>query len=223
MQRPFDIEIAHLKEDLLYMAGAAEASVHNAVRALAERDSALAEKVRDDDDGLDGLEMRVDEKAMDLLAMAPLATDLRTVVVAMKISHELERVGDEAAAIAKRVLELNHEPQLKEHVDVPRLARLAKALLHAAIDAFVYQRPDQARLVVPGDDEVDQLHKQLNRDLTHLIEVDRANFRCGLNLILIIKRLERIADHATNIAEEVVYLYEAKDIRHGADQEPAAS
>ncbi len=219
MQRPFNIEIAQLKEMLLHMAAAAEASVQNAVRALADRDTALAEKVKNDDDMLDRLEMQVDKRAIDLLAMAPLATDLRTVAVAMKISHDLERVGDEATAIAKRVIELNREPQLKEYVDIPRMARLATALLRSALDAFVHQRPDQARLIVPADDEVDQLHRQLNRELTRLMELDRANVRRGLNLIVVIKRLERVADHATNIAEEVVYLHEAADIRH-ADHAP---
>ncbi len=214
MQRPFDIELAKLKEKLLLMAGIAEASVQNAVRALVERDSVLAEKVKSDDDLIDRLEMEVDEEALNLLSMAPLATDLRAVTVAMKISHDLERVGDEATAIAKRVLDLNREPQLKEYVDIPRMARLATSLLHSALDAFVYQRPDQARLLIPADDEVDQLHKHLNRELTQLMENDKANIRRGLNLIVVIKRLERVADHATNIAEDVVFLHEADDIRH---------
>lgn len=215
MQRPFDIELAKLKEKLLLMAGTAEASVQNAVRALVERDSVLAEKVKADDDLLDRFEMEVDEMAINLLSMAPLATDLRAVTVAMKISHDLERVGDEATSIAKRVMELNREPQLKEHVDIPKMARLATELLRSALDAFVHQRPDQARLLIPADDEVDQLHKQMSRELTFLMEQDKANIRRCLNLIVIIKRLERVADHATNIAEDVVYLHEAADIRHG--------
>ena len=214
MQRPFDIELAKLKEKLLLMAGTAEASVQNAIRALIERDSVLAKKVKADDDLLDRFEMEVDEEAINLLAMAPLATDLRAVTVAMKISHDLERVGDEATAIAKRVLELNREPQLKEYVDIPKMGRLATSLLHSALDAFVHQRPDQARLIIPADNEVDQLHKQINRELTSFIEQDKANVRRCLNLIVIIKRLERVADHATNIAEDVVYLHEATDIRH---------
>ena len=215
MQRPFDIELAKLKEKLLLMAGTAEASVRNAVRALVERDSALAEKVKAGDDLLDRFEMEVDEDAINLLSMAPLATDLRTVTVAMKISHDLERVGDEATSIAKRAIELNREPQLKEYVDIPRIARLATSLLHSALDAFVHKRPDQARLLIPADDEVDQLHRQINRELTLLMESDRANIRRCLNLIVVIKRLERVADHATNIAEDVVFLHEADDIRHG--------
>ena len=214
MQRPFDIELAKLKEKLLLMAGTAEASVQNAIRALIERDSVLAEKVKADDDLLDRFEMEVDEEAINLLAMAPLATDLRAVTVAMKISHDLERVGDEATAIAKRVLELNREPQLKEYVDIPRLARLSTTLLRASLDAFVHQRPDEARLIIPTDDEVDQLHKNLNRELTELMEHDKTNIRRCLNLMVIIKRLERVADHGTNIAEDVVYLHEADDIRH---------
>ncbi|MST01217.1 MAG: phosphate signaling complex protein PhoU [Pedosphaera sp.] len=219
MQRPFDIELAKFKESLLLMAGTAEDSVQNAMRALIERDDDLANRVKADDDLLDRLEMEVDEEAINLLSMAPLATDLRAVAVGMKISHELERVGDEATSIAKSVLELNREPQLKESVDIPRMARLATALLRSALDAFVHQRPDQARLIIPDDDEVDQLHKQLNRELTQLMEYDKANIRRCLNLIVVVKRLERVADHATNIAEEVVYLYEATDIRH-ADHAP---
>ena len=215
MQRPFDIEIAKLKEKLLLMAGTAEASIQNAIRALVERDSVLADKVKADDDLLDRFEMEVDEEAINLLAMAPLATDLRAVTVAMKISHDLERVGDEATAIAKRVLELNREPQLKEYVDIPKMGRLTTGLLRASLDAFVHQCPDQARLIIPADDEVDQLHKQINRELASLMEQDKANIRRCLNLIVIIKCLERVADHATNIAEDVVFLHEADDIRHG--------
>lgn len=219
MQRPFDIEIAKFKEILLVMAGTAEASIQNAIRALVERDDALANKVKKDDYVLDRLEMHVDEEAIRLLSMAPLATDLRAVAVGMKIAHDLERVGDEATAIAKRVLELNREPQLKEYVDIPKMGRLATGLLRASLDAFVHQRPDQARLIIPADDEVDQLHKQINRELASLMEQDKANIRRCLNLIVVIKRLERVADHATNIAEEVVYLHEATDIRHAGHAE----
>jgi phosphate transport system protein len=152
--------------------------------------------------------------AITLLAKAPLATDLRLITVAMKVSHDLERVGDEATAIARRAVELNREPQLKPYIDIPRMTNMALDLLREALDAFVHRDTPKARALIPRDKEVDALNKQLHRELaSYMIESPATIERC-LNLMTISKRLERIADHATNIAEEVVYLYEARDIRH---------
>ena len=207
-------ELAKLKENLLAMASHAETSVSRAMRSLVERDDALARKVEEDDNILDQFEIEIDDTAIHLLAKAPLATELRLITVAMKISHNLERVGDEAVTISRRAVELNTEPQLKPYVDLPRMATMSLEMLRAALTAFVNRQPDVARAVIPRDAEVDELNRQLHRELSsYMIERPTTITRC-LRLMVISKALERIADHATNIAEEVVYLYEAKDIRH---------
>lgn len=207
-------ELAKLKESLLSMASHAENSVTRAMRGLIERDDQLAQLVEDDDSILDQFEIEIDDTAIHLLAKAPLATDLRLITVAMKISQNLERVGDEAVTIARRALDLNTEPQLKPYVDLPRMATMSLEMLRDAISAFVNRQPDRARLVVPRDSDVDDLNRQLHRELSsYMIENPATITRC-LRLMVISKSIERIADHATNIAEEVVYLYEAKDIRH---------
>ena len=214
-------ELAELKNKLLTMASHAEAALKNAIKALLDRDEELARKVKTADDVLDQLEIEMDEMAVTLLAKAPLASDLRLIIVAMKISHDLERVGDEATAIAKRAIELNQEPQLKPYVDIPRMAAMGLEMLNDALDAFVNRDTEKARAVIPRDQDVDALNKQLHRELaSFMVERPTTISRC-LNLMVISKRLERIADHATNIAEEVVYLYEAKDIRHLGKQPPA--
>ncbi len=210
----FEQEIAGLKDKLLTMASKATAAVNNSIKALVERDDDLARGVEEKDSELDTLEIEVDEMAIALLSKAPLATDLRLITVAMKISHDLERVGDEATTISRRSLELSQEPQLKPYVDIPRMAKMALEMLNEALDAFVNRDPAKARAVIPRDKDVDLLNKQLHRELSsYMVEKPSTITRC-LNLMVISKSLERIADHATNVAEEVVYLYEAKDIRH---------
>lgn len=210
----YDEEMQRLKESLLAMASHAESAVARAMRALVERDEALAQKVQDDDAILDQFEIDIDDTALHLLAKAPLATELRLITVAMKISQNLERVGDEAVTIARRATDLNAEPQLKPYVDLPRMAAMSLEMLRDAITAFVNREPERARSVVPRDTEVDNLNRQLHRELSsYMVERPTTITRC-LHLMVISKSLERVADHATNVAEEVVYLYEAKDIRH---------
>jgi phosphate transport system protein len=211
-------EISRLKESLLTMASHAESAVARSMRALVERDEALARQVQEDDNILDRLEVEIDDLAIHLLTKAPLATDLRLITVAMKISQNLERVGDEAVTIARRVIDLNTEPQLKPYVDLPRMAAMSLEMLRDALTAFVNREPDRARAVVPRDHDVDDLNRQLHRELSsYMVERPTTISRC-LHLMVISKSLERIADHATNIAEEVVYLYEAKDIRHSSQK-----
>ncbi len=210
----FEIELAALKERLLLMASRAEAAVNNAIKALVERDDDLARRVKEEDDAIDQLEQQVDAACIALLAKAPLATQLRLITSAMKISRDLERVGDEATTIARRSLELSQEPQLKAYVDIPRMATMAMAMLNDALGAFVTGDTARARSVIPRDKEVDQLNKQLYRELaSFMIEKPTTITRC-LNLMAISKALERIADHAKNVAEDAVFLYEARDIRH---------
>jgi len=217
MTRHFDEELAKFKETLLTMGSYAESSVGQAIQAVTDRNDKLAEQVQHNDDIMDRYEMEIDDMAINLLAKAPLATDLRLITVAMKISQNLERIGDEATTIARRALELNGEPQLKSYIDIPRMAGIALALLRESLDAFVNKQPEKARAVVPRDKEVDALNRQLYRELSsYMVENPSTISRC-LNLMTVSKSLERVADHATNIAEEVVYLCEARDIRHEAN------
>jgi phosphate transport system protein len=210
----FNDEVFALKELLLSMGSRAESMVSRSMHALVARDEESARAAIADDELLDRLEKEVDERAIVLLSKAPLATDLRLITVAMKISQNLERVGDEATTIARRAIELNTEPQLKPYVDLPRMAEMALGMLRDALDAFVNRNTAKARAVIPRDKEVDLIHKQLQRELaSYMVERPATITRC-LNLMTISKCLERIADHATNIAEEVVYIYEAQDIRH---------
>ena len=214
MTLQFNDNVVALKELLLSMGSRAEAMVIKSIDALVRRDEALAREVINDDEVLDELEKRVDERAIVLLSQAPLATDLRLITAAMKISQNLERVGDEATSVARRAIDLNQEPQLKPYVDIPRMSVIALEMLRDSLDAFVNRNTAKARAVIPRDKEVDQIHKQLQRELVSFMVESPATITRCLHLMTISKRLERIADHATNIAEEVVYIYEAQDIRH---------
>ena len=214
MLHHFDTELDNLKQKLLAMASHAETAVNHAVQALVERDYGLALQVKEDDKVLDQFEIEIDDLAIHLLAKAPLASDLRLITVAMKISQNLERVGDEASKIANRARDLSQEPPLKQSVDIPAMARLAVQMLKKSLDSFVDHDPAAARALIPGDNEVDSLNKQIHRDLAQIMVADPETITRCLNLMIVSKSLERIADHATNVAEEVVYLYEAQDIRH---------
>src|ERR1044072_7260433 len=214
MEHHIDMDLGELKQKLLTMASHAETAVNEALRALLERDYEPPLRVKESDNVIDQLEVEIDDMAIHLLAKAPLASDLRLVTVAMKISQNLERVGDEATKIAKRARDLSQEPPVKIVVDLPRMAKLALDMLKAALDAFVNRDPIAARALIPRDKEVDGINKQVTNQLAqHMVENPDTIKRC-LNLITVSRSLERIADHATNVAEEVVYLYEAQDIRH---------
>lgn len=210
----FETEVAALKENLLVMAGYAEAAVNRAVKALIRRDDDLARRTREEDDVIDALEVEIDDLALRLLACRPRPLELRLIAMAMKISNNLERVGDEATTISRRVIELSHEPQLQQASEVPRMAALALQMLKEALDAFVHGEPAKAREIVPRDKAVDDLNRRLHGDLAALMAERPSSITRCLNVMIICKSLERIADHATNIAEEVVYLYEGYDIRH---------
>ena len=214
MQTHFEKELSDLKAKLLTMASHAETSVRNAIQALTNRDYDLAKNVREDDVVIDRFEIEIDDMAIHLLAKAPLASDLRLIAVAMKISQNLERVGDEASKISNRARELSQEPPLKLTLDIPKMATLALEMLKTALDSFVNNNAVASRALIPRDKEVDALNKQIYRQLAdHMISNPDSITRC-LSLMIVAKSLERIADHATNVAEEVVYLCEAEDIRH---------
>jgi len=214
METHFEMELDGLKQKLLLMASHAETAVNQAVQALVQRDSDLAQQVRENDRVIDQFEVEIDELVIQLLTKAPLATNLRLVTVAMKISQNLERIGDEASKIAKRARDLSREAPVKINLDLPRMARMALDMLKSALDAFVNRDPATARAIIPRDKEVDALNKQIHEVLArHMVAHPSTIGRC-LNWMVTCKSLERIADHAKNVAEEVVYLYEAQDIRH---------
>ena len=223
MSLHFEQELNDLKQKLLTMASLAQAAVSRSMQSLLDRDEAAAVRVKEDDGLLDHAEIEIDELSIRLLAKAPLATDLRFITVAMKISRDLERVGDEATTIARRAIELNQETQLKPYVDLPRMATLALDMLQDSMESFVHRDSAKARAVIPRDKEVDALNKQLSRELaSYMVERPSTISRC-LHLMVISKSLERIADHATNIAEEVVFLYEGRDIRHLPENKSASA
>jgi len=222
MENHFEMGLDTLKQKLLTMASHAETAVNQALQALAQRDIDLALRVKEDDRIIDHFEVEIDDLVIQLLTKAPLASNLRLVTVAMKISQNLERIGDEASKIAKRARDLAQEPPVKINLDLPRMAGLSLNMLKASLDAFVNRDSTAARAIIPRDKEVDALNKQIHAALVeHMIENPDTIGRC-LHLIVVAKSIERIADHATNIAEDVVYLYEAQDIRHTA-KNPAAS
>ena len=215
MELHFDQELSALKETLLRMSSLSEQSVAQSLKALVQRDTGLAQQVDKDDTQLDRLQMEIDERCVQLIALRqPKARDLRFLVMTMKIASDLERIGDQAVNIAHRAEELNKEPLLKPLIDIPRMADIARGMIRNTLDAFVYAKPDVARQAIARDDEVDKINRQLHRELTSfMIEDPHTITRC-LNLMSVAHNLERIGDHATNVAEEVVYLYEGRDIRH---------
>jgi phosphate transport system protein len=214
METHFDMELDGLKQKLLLMASHAETAVNQAVQALVQRDHDLALRVKENDRIIDQFEVEIDDMVIQILTKAPLATNLRLVTVAMKISQNLERVGDEATKVAKRARDLSREAPVKINLDLPRMAGMALDMLKASLDAFVNRDSAAARAIIPRDKEVDVLNKQLHEILAqHMVANPETIGRC-LNWMVATKSLERIADHAKNIAEEVVYLQEAQDIRH---------
>lgn len=216
----FQDDLKQLSDRLLIMASKAEGAVNAAIRALIERDDELAIHVEATDSEIDRLEIEIDELAILLLSKAPLARDLRFITVAMKICTDLERVGDEATTIARRTLELNQEPQLKDYIDIPIMVQKAMEMMDQALKAFVNSDAESAQAVIPMDKAVDRINKQMHRELSsYMVENPKNISRC-LNLMVISKSIERIADHAKNIGEVVVYLCDAKDIRHASNEGP---
>lgn len=222
MDNHFETGLEDLRQKLLLMGSRAETAVNDSVRALMQRDYDLAAKVRADDDIIDQFEIEIDEMAIQLLTKAPLASNLRLVTVAMKVSQNLERIADEATKIAKRARDLSEEPPIKITLDLPRLAGMALAMVKDALDAFVQRDSAAARAIIPRDKGVDALNREMHAALAqHMMEHPDTIARC-LHWMVAAKSLERIADHAKNIAEEVVYLCEATDIRHLAKAAPAS-
>jgi phosphate transport system protein len=205
-----------LKEKLLLIGHMAEISIADATRALVERRPSLAQRVVDDDDKVDKLELEVDDICFEILAREqPVASDLRFITTAMKIVGDIERIGDNGANIARRALEIMKEPELKPVIDVPVAARAAQRALKESLDAFVNGDSELAKRVIEGDRYIEDVCQQMLRELlTYMIE-DPSVITRALRLIFVARNLERVGDHAANIAEMVIFLVEGHDIRHG--------
>ena len=222
-QRHFDEELSDLKTKLLRMAGQTEDQIDRALTALVTRDSALARQVIERDHLVNALDVEIDEESIRLLALhQPAARDLRLVTTAMKIATELERISDLAENVSERVIELNEEPQLKPYIDIPTMGNMARMMVKQSIDAFVKNDALLARKVLTDDDFVDDLMEQVFRELLSFMLEDARTISRAIRLSFIAKYLERMADHATNIAELVVYLVEGKIIRHTTPPPPSS-
>jgi phosphate transport system protein len=215
MQRHFDEELKTLKEKILRMGAMVETQIANSIKALVERDSDLARETIEKDHRVNAMDVEIDENSVELIALhQPMAKDLRFITTAMKISTELERMSDLAENIAERALELNEEPQLKPYIDIPRMAVHAQRMVKEALDAFVNRNVELAWKVIRDDDFIDGLTHQIFRELVSFMLEDQHTIARAIRITFISKYLERIADHATNVAELVVYLVEGKIIRH---------
>jgi phosphate transport system protein len=220
MQRHFEEQIEALKNDLLLMSGRAEEIIRKALESLMSRDTKLADEVFADDATIDRMEIDIEEACIQLLALQqPLASDLRLITSALKISNDLERVGDHAVNIAGCAKQLAGRAPVKPLADLPALAEKSIGMLRDALDAFVRGDAESARLLVRRDDEVDDLNRQMFAELMRRMIADPQQVERSMTLVLVGRNLERIADLATNVAEEVVFIAEARIIKHHADEQ----
>jgi len=217
--RHFTIELEELNQKLLEMAGLVESAIHRSVRALIDQDRELAEQVIRDEAQINRMEMAIDGLATRLLALRqPVARDLRFLTAALKINTDLERIGDLAMHIAERSLSLMHHPLVKPMIDIPKMASAVQSMLLKCLDAFVKGDSDLARSVLLADDEVDALRDAVYAELLATMQRDPTLVPAAVDLIFVARNLERIGDHATNIAEDVVFLVKGIDVRHHAQQ-----
>ncbi len=224
METHFRRELQELKESLLKMAGLVERAISDAVQSLTKRDSDLARKTFEGEDQINRMEIDIEDKCLKLLALRhPMAGDLRFITSAMKIITDLERMGDQAVNIAERAISLNQEPQIKPYIDIPRIAEIAQSMVKDVLDAFVNNDSKLARSVCERDDMVDGLNDQVFRELLTFMMSDPKTITRAVHLMIVCRCLERIADHATNIAEDVIFLVDGRVIKHHADEETEGS
>ncbi len=213
--KPFDLELRELKDKLRFQGSLVENAIQNAVKALTERRSEIAEKVIADDDIVNAKEVEIDEFCLKLLALRqPAARDLRFITTAIKINYDLERIGDMAVNICERVLELNQEPQLKPYIDLPVMTDIAQNMVREALEAFLNEDVKLALKVTRDDEKVDQYLDQISRELLTYMAQDPKTITRASRILFIAKYLERMADHAVNTAELVLFMMEGKIIRH---------
>ena len=215
--RHFAVELDELNEALLAMGALVESSIHCSVQALVDRDERLARRVIEDEQRIDQMQLDVDALATRLLALnQPVARDLRLLIMALKLNTDLERMGDLAVNIAERALLLISIPQVKPLVDTTRMASLVEDMLHRSLDAFVNRDADLAEQILPADADVDALRDSIYAELVDLMQSDPAAVKPAISLMFVARNLERIADHTTNIAEDVIFLVRGVDVRHNA-------
>jgi len=220
MERHFEAELQTLRERLLAMGSVAETMIHRSIKALVDRQESLVQDVLAHEEEMDLLCIEIDDRCFTLLALQqPMASDLRFLVAAIKINSELERIGDQTVSIALRAQSLITQPELKPLIDIPRMAQLSQDMVRQSLDAFVRRDPELARSVIDADDAVDSLRDQVLRELLTYMMADTATIPRALALILVSRNLERIADHATNIAEDVIYIVRGEDVRERGDKE----
>lgn len=213
--RAYESQLGKLRASVLEMGGLVEDQIAQAVRALTTRDEALARATLDRDHTVNRLDVEIDDLSIKLLALhQPAARDLRLITTALKITTDLERIGDHAAHIAERAIELAAELPIKPYIDIPRMADLASTMVHQSLDAFVREDVDLALQVCSADDTIDKLHGQLFRELLSFMVEDPKAISRTMRLLFVSKYLERIADHATNIAEMVIFMVKGQSIRH---------
>jgi phosphate transport system protein len=213
--KKYEEDLKKLRDDILYMGGLVENQIQRAVSSLVDRDSALAETIIERDHEVNRLDVEIDDVCLRLLALhQPAARDLRFITTALKITTDLERIGDMAVNICERALELNEEPQLKPYIDIPRMARTSERMIRESLDAFGREDTDLALKVCKDDQEVDDLNSQIFRETISFMIEDPHTINRAMKISSISKYLERIADHATNIAEMVVFMVKGKSIRH---------
>jgi len=219
----FEEELQALKNRLLNMGALVEERVHDATHALIERRLDTAERIIGSDQDVNDLQIEIDERCLRLLALQqPMASDLRLITAAMKINADLERIGDQAVNIAEQAVRILAHPPLKPIIDLPRMAEISERMTRESLDAFVRKDAKLARAILARDDEVDALKDQVFRVLLTYMMADPGTIERALGLILISRHLERIADHATNIAEDVIFVVEAKDVRHHHEERPGS-
>ncbi len=216
MERHFDEELKELRKEILKMATMAKEAIHKSIEALKSRTKSEAQGVIDADDKIDELELIIDEKCVDLIARhQPMARDLRFITTGMKINAELERIADLAVDISQRVLELVDKPVLKPLIDIPKLSIVAQNMVGDVIDAFVKEDIELAKKVVLSDEEADRLRNLVQEELVNdYMAKDPSTAPRAMSLLLIARHLERICDHATNIAEDVIYMVKGKVVKH---------
>jgi phosphate transport system protein len=211
----YEEELKKLREEILYMGGMIEDQIQKSIKSLVERDSKLAEVIIERDHEVNRLDVDIDDICVRLLALhQPAGRDLRFITTGLKITTDLERIGDMAVNICERALELNLEPQLKPYIDIPRMARVAQRMIRESLDAFVREDTELALKVCKDDEEVDQLNSQIFREVVTFMIDDPHTINRAIKISSISKYLERIADHATNIAEMVIFMVKGKSIRH---------
>jgi phosphate transport system protein len=217
LERHFEQEFQELQQRLLWMGSLAERAVHKAVHAVLEADEALAEAVLEEEPAINELQIEMDDRITRLLALQqPMAADLRLLIGASRINSDIERIGDQAVNIAQSAMRILRHPQVKPYVDLPRMSGLAENMVRDSLNALVNRDVDLANTVMSQDDEVDRLRDQMFRELlTYMMENSAVVFP-AFELVLVAKNLERIGDHATNIAEDVIYIVMGRDVRHPA-------